>query len=262
VERAITPQTRAILPVHLYGLMSDMRALRALADRHGLALLEDAAHALESARDGVRPGELSDAVCLSFYATKSITSGEGGALCTNSSALNDLVRRHRQHGMDLTAADRYTGRFRHYDVTVCGWKYNMDNIQAALLLPQLARIEASRARREAICLRYAQAFEQAGIPFIGSIAGAVHAHHLFTILTPAARRDAMLWALQERGIGVAVNYRPIHLLAHYRSTFGYEAGAFPVAENIGNRTITLPVYPKLTDGEVERVIEAVIAVAG
>jgi UDP-4-amino-4-deoxy-L-arabinose-oxoglutarate aminotransferase len=141
VARAITSRTRAIIPVHLYGLMADMRRLKDIADGAGVALVEDCAHAIESERDGVRPGQLSQASCFSFYATKTITSGEGGAVVTNDDRLAGQLRLLRQHGMSASAADRYTGTYRHWDIELLGWKYNMTNLQAALLIGQLARID-------------------------------------------------------------------------------------------------------------------------
>ena len=262
VEAAITPRTRAILPVHLYGQMCDMRALRDIADRRGLVVVEDAAHALEAERDGVRPGQLAEAACFSFYATKSITSGEGGAVSTASATVAEQIRKLRLHGMDLSAGDRYTKRFQHWDLEYCGWKYNMDNIQAALLIPQIGRIEERWQRREAISRRYEAAFSNVpGLAFPKVVTGSKSARHLFTIWVTPERRDDILWALQDKHIGVAVNYRAIHLLRYYRATFGAREGAFPIAEAIGQRTISLPLYSMLTDAEVEQVIRAVTTVA-
>ncbi len=262
VEAAITPRTRAILPVHLYGQMCDMRALREIANRHSLVVVEDAAHALEAERDGVRPGQLAEAACFSFYATKSITSGEGGAVSTASATVADQIRKLRLHGMDLGAADRYTKRYQHWDLDYCGWKYNMDNIQAALLIPQIRRIEERWERREAISRRYEAAFSKVpGLGFPTVVPGSRSARHLFTIWVAPERRDEILWKLQDKHVGVAVNYRAIHLLRYYRAVFKTREGMFPVAENIGQRTISLPLYPMLTDTEVEQVIDAVASVA-
>ncbi len=258
IERAITKRTKAILPVHLYGQMCDMKQVRSLADRHGLVVIEDAAHALEAEREGVRPGQLGQVACFSFYATKSITSGEGGAAVTSTARIAKKLKQLRLHGMDLGAIDRYTKRYQHWDVEYCGWKYNMSNIQAALLLPQLARCEERWRLREAICQRYEKAF--AGVPEIGFpriLPGSKSGRHLFTIWVKPARRDRILWRLQTRGIGVAVNFRPIHQLSYYRRELAYRQGAFPIAEEIGRSTISLPLYPQLTHREVERVIRVV-----
>ena len=264
VERAITPRTKAIIPVHLYGAMVDMRRLKALADRHDLKLVEDCAHAIESERDGIKPGQLSDAASFSFYATKNITSGEGGAVVTNSDEINTRLRLLRQHGMSASAADRYTGTYRHWDIELLGWKYNMTNLQAALLLGQMDRIGGLWERRESICQRYEAGFRGvAGVSFPIVPVGSRSARHLFTIWVEPARRDEILVALQDRGVGVAVNYRAVHLLKYYQEQFAIPRGTFPVAERIGDATLTLPLYPKLTNDEIDYVIESVKAsVAG
>lgn len=262
VARAITPKTKAIVPVHLYGLMADMRRLASIADDAGVALVEDCAHAIESARDGVRPGELSRASCYSYYATKNITSGEGGAVVTNDGHIADQVRLLRQHGMSASAADRYSGAYRHWDLETLGWKYNMTNLQAAMLLGQLSRIDSLWEQRERAARRYEAAFRGVdGVSHPIVPAGARSARHLFTIWVAPERRDHVLAELQARGVGVAVNYRAVHLLKYYRERFGFERGQFPHAERIGDSTITLPLYPKLTDAEIDYVAESVKAVA-
>jgi len=258
IEQAITPRTKAIIPVHLYGQMCDMKKIRQIADQHGLVVIEDAAHCIEGMRDTVRPGHLGDAACFSFYATKNITSGEGGAVTTRHADKADLLRMLRLHGIDRSAIDRYTKKFQHWDMPVLGWKYNMDNIQAALLVGQLGRIDTLWKRRNAIYQRYVEAFSAVeGVEIHSAPSDNRHACHLFTILVADGLRDQMLGALQEKGVGVAVNYRPIHLLQYYRERFGYKEGMFPVAENIGSRTISLPLYPRLGDEEAAYVIETV-----
>jgi len=262
VARAVTPRTRAIVPVHLYGLMADMRRLKAIADAAGAALVEDCAHAIESSRDGVRPGQLSQASCFSFYATKNITSGEGGAVATNDDEVASRVRLLRQHGMSASAADRYSGTYRHWDLEALGWKYNMTNIQAAMLMGQLARVDRLWEQREGVARRYESALAGAdGVGFPIVVDGAKSARHLFTIWVDPDRRDQVLADLQARGIGVAVNYRAVHLLKYYRETFGFTRGMFPEAERIGDSTVTLPLYPKLTDAEIAYVADSVKTVA-
>lgn len=260
VERKITPRTKAIIPVHLYGHMVDMRKLRVLADRHGLRILEDAAHCVEGIRDGYRPGHLGDAACFSFYATKNLACGEGGVIATNDENLAEKLLLYRLHGMSKSAADRYHSTYQHWDMELLGYKANMSDIQAALLLPQLPRLAGLRDRREIICQRYAQAFAAEGITFPGVLPGVVSARHIFTLWAPPGRRDEMLERLQALGIGVAVNFRAIHLLTYYRETWGCKPDDLPVAENIGDRTLTLPMYPRLTDEEVDYVIQSVIAI--
>jgi len=251
IESAITEKTKAIVPVHLYGQMCDMKAIKAIAKKYNLYIIEDAAHAIEASRDGIGVGELSDTVCFSFYATKNITSGEGGAVSTNSEVLADTVRMLRLHGIDKGAADRYTGRYKHWDMPLLGWKYNMDNIQAALLIGQLKRIEDLWQKRDKLWKFYEDELRSIkGARLLKTLAGVRHARHLFTVLVPPQKRDSLLWALQEHNVGVAVNYRPIHLLKYYRNTFGYSEGDYPVAEAVGKSTISLPLYPALNESDV------------
>jgi dTDP-4-amino-4,6-dideoxygalactose transaminase len=255
VAGAITPRTRGILPVHLYGQMVDMGAMRKIADERGLFVLEDSAHAIEAERDGVKPGQKGDMAAFSFYATKVITSGEGGAVTAHTAEQDDLLRKLRLHGMSAGAADRYSGSYEHWDMETLGWKYNMTNFQAAMLIPQLPKMEEWCARREAICRRYEQAFSKAGIGFPKVVPGSRSSRHLFTIWVE--KRDRVLEELGKRGVGVAVNYRAIHLRKYYVERFGYRPGMFPVAEKIGDMTVSLPLYPGLRDEEADYVIEKV-----
>ena len=146
IESAITEKTKAIMPVHLYGQMCDMRRIHEIAVKHGLVVIEDAAHCIEGMRDHIKPGQLGHSACFSFYATKNITCGEGGAITTNDKEKAELLRMLRHHGIDKSSSDRYTKRYQHWDMTVLGWKYNMDNIQA-LLCGQLKRIDQLWDRR-------------------------------------------------------------------------------------------------------------------
>lgn len=263
IERAIGPKTKAIMPVHLYGHMCDMKRMRDIADRHGLFLIEDAAHCIEGERDGIRPARLSDAACFSFYATKNMTSGEGGAIATNNSELADKLRLLRCHGMNKEAAGRYSGTYQHWDMLCMGYKANMFDIQAALLLPQISKIEGNLKKRRAVYQSYVKAFgAMAGISFPEILPRTTHAHHLFTLWVNPLLRDAFTKKLQGQGIGVAVNYRPVHLLSYYRQTFGFREGMFPKAESIGGSTLSLPFYPQLREKAVSQVIEAVQRVAG
>ena len=256
IEDAVTERTKAIIPVHLYGQMCDMVKIRKIADKHQLHIIEDAAHAIEASRDGVKVGQLADAACFSFYATKNITSGEGGAVTTGNALLADELRMLRQHGIDRGAADRYTKRYEHWDMPLLGWKYNMDNIQASLLIGQLERIDMLWQKREELWNAYEEALKGLhGVYVLRTVAGVRHARHLFAVLVPPQKRDQLLGALQNRGIGVAVNYRPIHLLKYYRENFRFKEGDFPVAEDIGRRTISLPFYPYLTRDERAYVIQ-------
>jgi dTDP-4-amino-4,6-dideoxygalactose transaminase len=256
IEPYITDRTKAILPVHLYGRMVDMKAMAELADRKGLVIIEDAAHAVESRRDGIRPGQLGRAACFSFYATKSMTCGEGGGMICSSEADADWYKSARHHGITKNAADRYTKKYEHWDMMFLGWKYNMDDIQASLLLSQIDKLDERRRRRQDIENMYRLLLSDVdGLDLIEPCGpGEISGHHLFTVLVPRnVSRDDVLTRLQDQGIGCAVNYRAVHNLTYFRETFGYRPEDFPVADEIGRRTITLPLYPKLSENQVERV---------
>ncbi len=258
IESHITDRTRAIMPVHLYGQMCDMKRIRAIADKHRLIVIEDAAHCVEGQRDGMGVGQFGHAACFSFYATKNLTSGEGGAIATTDGEKAELLKVLRLHGINKSAADRHERTFQHYDMRELGWKYNMDNIQASLLLGQLDRLKGMWDRREALARRYEDALQSIpALRIMKNVPQSRHARHLFTILTPRGARDEFLVGLQKSGVGVVVNYRAVHLLDYYRKHFGYAMGAYPVAEDIGDRTLSLPLYPKLSDSEQDYVIHAV-----
>lgn len=256
IEAAITPKTKAILPVHLYGSMCDMKKIKEIADKYGLCIIEDCAHCIEGERDDVRPGDLSDAACFSFYATKNITSGEGGAISCNNTMLAEKLYKLRLHGINKDAASRYTGAYKHWDMELLGWKYNISDIQSALLIGQLAKIEERRDVREKLAKIYETVFTSSGISYVPIPNNTRSARHLFVICID--ERDRMLELLQERGIGVAVNYNPIHLSAYYRAAFGYKEGDFPNAEIFGRKCISLPLYPRLHEDAVRYVAQAVV----
>ena len=246
IEAAITERTRAIMPVHLYGQMCDMKELREIADRYGLFIVEDAAHCVEGTRDGVRPGQLSDTACFSFYATKNLTCGEGGAVITDDDELYEKLKLLRLHGMNKNANDRHREGYQHWDMTAFGWKYNMDNIQAALLLPQLNRLEENwRKRRELAAYYEERLWDIPDLTRPKTLAGVEHTWHLFPVWVGAGARDRVIQELQDSGISVMVNYRAIHLLSYFRETFGFRAGDFPVAERIGDESLSLPFYPNM-----------------
>lgn len=256
VEKAITPKTKAIVVVHLYGRMVNMQAFSELAQRYNLVLIEDAAHCIEGIQGGIRPGQMSDAACFSFYATKGMTSGEGGAIACRSSEDASWYRLARHHGISKDASSRYTKKYEHWDMEMFGWKYNMNDIQAALLLNQIDRINEYRSRREHLEYLYREFLKDIkGIDFIEPPGkDEISAHHLFTVLLPKnIERDKVIEGLQENKIGCAVNYRAVHTLTYFRETFGYRPKDFPVANEIGERTISLPLYPKLLEEEVEKV---------
>jgi dTDP-4-amino-4,6-dideoxygalactose transaminase len=254
VEPVITENTKAIIPVHLYGRMADMHGFSQLAQKYNLVLVEDAAHCIEGERKGIRPGQLSQAACFSFYATKSMTCGEGGALVCNSPEDASWYRSARHHGISQNASYRYTREYQHWDMETMGWKYNMNDVQAAMLMNQIERLNGYRHRRETLEKLYRQQLKGIeGLEFIDEPGEEeVSGHHLFTVLVPKrVSRDEVVKGMQENGVGVAVNYRSIHNLFYFRERFGFRPEDFPNGNEIGNRTISLPLYPKLTEEEVE-----------
>jgi len=257
IEAAITPRTKAIMPVHLYGLMVDMVELKRIADRYGLAIVEDAAHCLEGRREAARPASHSQAACFSFYATKNLTCGEGGAVATNDRALAEKLRVLRLHGMTKTAFDRHREGYKHWDMTALGWKYNMSNIEAAVLLPQFARIDRKLAQRHALAERYADRLKNlpdVRVPAL-SAGNSTHCHHVFSIWVGNGRRDEVLARLQEADVEVVVNYRPVHLTSYFREKFGFKENDFPIAERIGDECLSLPFFPGMPLEMVDAVVE-------
>ena len=263
IEAAVTPRTKAIMPVHLYGLLCDMRAIEAVARRHGLAVIEDAAHCVEGRRDGIGPGALGTTACFSFFATKNLNCGEGGAVATDDDALARELRLLSHHGMTKTAADRAREGYRHWDVVLPGWKYNLSNILAAILLPQFDHVESRLAQRHELAEAYGRRL--AGLPGFRLPAvpeDAVHARHIFPIWVEDGRRDELVVALQDRQIGATVNYRAIHELSLFKERFGLARGDFPVAEAIGDATLSLPFYPGMPLEHVEIVASALEEILG
>lgn len=260
VARKITPRTKAILCVHLYGQLCDVKTLRTIADRHKLFLIEDSAHGFESERDGVRPGTLGDAAIFSFYATKTLTSGDGGAVATRLPELDARLRRLRNHGVSKDAASRHGGSYQHWDMIELGFKGALTDIEAAILLPQLERVEARRASRQAAVERYEARLRGApGITLMHREGRSTH--HLFPVLVPRGRREQVLSALGVAGVGCAINYRAVHTLQFYREHFAIPEEALPHATEIGERTISLPLWPWIPADDVdyccERLLEAV-----
>lgn len=257
IEKAITEKTKAILPVHLYGQMVDMKKILSIARKYNLKVIEDAAHALEAKRDGIMPGQKSFGSCFSFYATKSITSAEGGAFTTNNESAAKLVTKLRSHGITSELAQRERTGLKTYDVGVLGWKYNMDNVQAALLIPQIKKIEKQWRRREEIAQKYRQAFTKLGIDMPWEYNNSKHGRHIFPIWVSSQKRNKILGYINNHGVGAVINYPAIHLFSFYRKTFGFHEGMFPNAEEIAKRTISLPLYPKLTRQQTDYVIKTV-----
>jgi dTDP-4-amino-4,6-dideoxygalactose transaminase len=263
IERAVTAKTRAIIPVHYGGLAADMPAILEIARRRGLKVVEDAAHALPATSDGQLIGTLaSDAAVFSFYANKTITTGEGGMVVTRSLQLAQRMRTMRLHGMSRDAFDRFTAKVPswYYEIVAPGFKYNLTDIAAAIGIHQLARAEAFQQRRAAIAARYDVAL--AGLPIVTPPKprpGERHGWHLYSIrLADAAPvgRDALIERLFASGIGCSVHYIPLHLQPYWRDRYGLEASAFPNSQHAYERMLSLPIYTRMSDADVDRVATA------
>ncbi len=267
VEQCITPRTKALMAVHYAGQPCRMDALLDLSRRHGLFLLEDAAHATGAAYRDRMVGSLGDATAFSFYATKNLTTGEGGMLTTNRADVEERARIMTLHGMNRDAWKRYDrGGSWYYEVVAPGYKYNLTDIQSALGLVQLRRLDGMNARRAALAARLSAALADCdALELPGSRPDVRHVWHLYVIrLYPAALaidRARFIDELAARGIGTSVHFIPIYRHPFYREGFGFEAAAFPVAEDAYERMISLPLYPTMTEDDVDRVAEAVRAVA-
>jgi dTDP-4-amino-4,6-dideoxygalactose transaminase len=263
VEERISPRTRAILPVHLAGRPCEMDSLRTIAHRYGLMLIEDAAHAVESRYRGGKIGALGDASCFSFYVTKNMTTIEGGMLCTDQDYIANKARVLSLHGMSADAWSRFSDEgYKHYDVIFTGFKYNMTDVQAAIGIRQLAKIDGWLQRRREIWARYDEAF--ADLPCLRPApeeAETLHARHLYTLLvdeaTAGITRDQFLQTLHRNGIGCGVHYRSLHIHPYYRKRFGFKPDDFPNAYYVGEHTASIPLSPHLTNEQVERVISVV-----
>ena len=266
IEAAITPRTRAILPVHFAGRPCEMDAIMTTASKHGLMVIEDCAHAIETTYHDRKAGTFGGFGCFSFYATKNVVTGEGGMIMGRDEAHVARAKVLALHGMSKDAWHRFGDQgYKHYQVVEAGFKYNMMDLQAAIGIHQLARAEQNWKRREAVWNRYMKAFADLPIGLPAPPApGTRHAYHLFTIMVDESRcgisRDAFLDAMNARRIGTGVHYLAVPEHPFYQQRFGWRPEQWPSAKRIGRQTVSLPLSPKLTDAEVERVIGAVRAI--
>jgi dTDP-4-amino-4,6-dideoxygalactose transaminase len=265
VKTKITPRTKAIVPVHYSGQVCDLDALYELADKHGLFVSEDAAHALWSRYKGRLIGhELQGAACYSFYATKNLTTGEGGMLVTDNDQIDAQARIWAGQGMSKNAWNRYAkGGSWQYDICQPGFKYNMFDIQAALGLKQLSRLEDMQARRLRIAARYQEVFGKCDAldpPFVPSYT--THCWHLYVLrIVPeqlTIDRDQFIVELNNRNVGTSVHFIPVTHMSYYVNRFGFKPGDFPNTDKHFDRIISLPLYPTMTDEQVQYVIDAVL----
>ncbi len=265
IEAAITRRTRAILPVHMTGQPCDMDAILDIAESHGLDVIGDAAHATEAWHRGRKVGAISRFTAFSFYATKNLTTGEGGMLTTNDTAAWERMKALRLHGLDKDAWKRYApGGFMPYQTLEPGFKYNMTDLQASIGLHQLARLEDSLLTRQRIWRRYDEVFAEHDAlrgPTVHEQGGTRHARHLYTVRLDldalSCDRMTFIRALAAENIGTGIHFVPLHLHQWYRDALGTTRGDFPVAEAIGDTTLSLPLSPAMTDQDTEDVITAV-----
>jgi dTDP-4-amino-4,6-dideoxygalactose transaminase len=265
IEAQLRPETKAIMVVHFGGLMADMDPILELAHSRNLPVIEDAAHALPSSRDGREAGTVGTAGALSFYATKTVTTGEGGMLLTDSAEIANRARSMRLHGLTRDAWKRYSGGGSwYYEIEDVGFKYNLTDLAAAIGLVQLDRAEGMRAERERVARRYDRAFAASAITDLVELPAApgpneVHAWHLYPIRLHldrvAVTRAEAIDRLAEAGVGTSVHFIPLHLHPYYRRTYGYAPGDLPVANLQFEREISLPIYPDLSDAEVDYVVD-------
>lgn len=263
IEAAITERTRAIMPVHFAGLPCDMDAIRALARKHKLRVIEDCAHAIGAGYKGDRVGSFGDIAVMSFHPNKNITTGEGGAIITGDEQLAEKIERLRFHGIDREVSSRFVKEDGpEYDVTLAGYKANMSDIQAALGIHQLPALSRFIDRRAKIAARYHEAlagWEELALPEAPAYAHR-HAWHLFTVQLADMERDEFIAAMKQEGIGIGLHYQSAANFAYYRKTLGIKPADFPHALVAGNCIVSLPMFPGLTEPEQDRVIKALAKV--
>ena len=268
VRAAVTSRTRAIVPVHFAGRACEMDEIMAIAADHGLVVVEDCAHAIETEYHGRPAGTIGDFGCFSFYATKNVVTGEGGMVVTRREEDAARVKILGLHGMSKDAWKRFGDEgYKHYQVVAAGFKYNMMDLQAAIGLHQLSRVTRYLRRREEIWARYDEAFADLpiGLP-VGPAAGTVHGRHLYTLLVDERRcgisRDGFLDAMTARNIGVGVHYLSVPEHPYYQERFAWRPHDWPNARRIGQETVSIPLGPRLTDDDVEDVVSAVRDIVG
>lgn len=263
LEAAITPRTKAIIPVHFAGHPCEMDEITAIAKRHNVTIIEDAAHSPDAQYKGKKIGSISPATCFSFYATKNITTGEGGLLTTDDQALAEKCAILALHGISKDAWKRYSASgYQHWDILYPGFKYNMFDLQAALGLCQLKRIDDFWKERKRQFEYYDNAFRD--LPEILPLTVREHvksSYHLYVIQVKTEElgidRDTFMNALQAENIGIGIHFRAVHLHPFYMDTFGFKRGMFPKAEYASDRVISLPLYPGLPEEDMQLVVEAV-----
>ncbi len=262
IEKKISKKTKAIVPVHFAGLPCEMDEIKKIAEDKKIMVIEDAAHAAGAEYKNKKIGSLSDASCFSFYATKNLAIGEGGIITTNNEELSKKISILRMHGMDKSAWDRYskTG-FKQYRIVEAGFKANMTDVQAAIGLPQLKKLDFHNSQRQKIAEKFEKELDIDGIILQKRKKDRKQVWHFFPILIDPKKlkveRSRIVDAIQAENIGVTVNYTALHLEPFYQKKFGFKRGDFPNAEFVSDNEISLPVYPKMTEENIEGICRAI-----
>ena len=260
IKGAITKKTKAIIPVHMYGQMCDVKAIKdMLPKNHKISIIEDCAHTFEAKFNGERPGKHSDATIFSFYATKNVTCGEGGAIITNDSNLFERIIQAILHGMSAGAADRFkAGQYKHWGMEHLGTKANLPDLLACFLPEQIRTVDSRLKERETIAQRYESALKNTKIRCPRKLENIVHSRHLFPIHVGSQNRDKVLLTLGESNIGATVNYRAVHSMSYYSKKYGYQENDFPTSFSWGNGTLSIPLFPGMTTAEQDYVIDVLV----
>ncbi len=260
IENLITDKTKAIIPVHFAGQPCDMDEIFDISEKCDLKIIEDAAHAIPSLYKGKKIGTLGDITCFSFYANKTLTTGEGGMAATDNEFYADKMKINRLHGIDRDAWNRYSEKGSwYYEIVDNGYKYNMTDINAALGLAQLDKVERMRLEREKIAKKYNEAFKNSNIkiPFIKE--DRETSWHLYVI--KVNNRNELIEKLKEKGISASVHFIPVHKHPYYKKTYGYKNKDYPAANEVFEKSLSLPIYPDLNDEETEYIIRNVLKYA-
>lgn len=265
IEKQITPRTKAIIVMHYGGYLCDMPAVLKLARAHGLAVIEDAAHAPGASLDGQKVGVWGDVACFSFFSNKNLSTGEGGMITTQREDIAEQVRLLRSHGMTSMTWDRHRGHAWSYDVVALGYNYRLDEIRAAIGRVQLRKLEANNARRADLVAHYRQRIREMvpeiELPFEGH--RGLSAYHLMPILLPeGTQRELFMASMKAKGIQTSIHYPPIHRFSAYRQLAEEQGAVLPLTEDVTRREVTLPLYPALTHEQVDEVVGAVAEAIG
>lgn len=260
-EKLISNKTKAIMPVHIAGFPCDMEGISTLAKKYGLKVIEDAAHAIGTTYNGIKIGNFSDVTCFSFYATKNLAMGEGGAAVSRDKEIIEKIRKLGYFGINKEAFKRYekSGNWR-YDIEELGYKNNLDSVHAAIGIEQLKKLDFLNDRRREIALKYKKRLSQK-LEFTTDSAEHHHTYHLFPILLPSnVNRDGFMDAMKDENIGTSVHFIPLHLHSYYASKL--EGGKFEIADEIFQRIVSIPMFPSMSDEDAEYVISKVNAYIG